>query len=191
MNADAVARMQQSLMTIKTAAVRIQKQHHDLVETVSDILDAVHQIERELLAAGEEVGIQHAVQTARRPGAATKAKEYSVEKVGGMETLSERRLDSPYPFRAPREVLDAVVDTLAKAEEPPSFHQICEKVADLLGRIPPEYAVRLCLRFLGQDGVQLVRHSRTRFSPVDRGKFRATVKAALTQLKGGLRQRDA
>src|SRR4030042_4371386 len=93
MNADAVARMQQSLMTIKTAAVRIQKQDHTLVEVVSEILDAVHEVERELLAASAEVGIPEAVPTARGRRTATKAKEYYTEKVGGGETLSEGRLD--------------------------------------------------------------------------------------------------
>lgn len=183
MNADAVARMQRSLMTIKTAAVRIQKQDHTLVEVVSEILDAVHEVERELLAASAEVTAVEAVPTARGHRKVTKAKEYYTERVGGVETLSERRLDSPYPFRAPRDVLDAVVDALAKADEPLSFHRVCRHVADRLGRNPPEYAVRLCLRFLGQDDVGLVRHARTRFAAVDRARLRGAVRAVLGRLR--------
>lgn len=182
MNADTIARMQRSLLAIRTAAVRIQKQHHDLFDVVNEIHEAVHEIERELLAAVGELVVESPAARGRRT--ATKAKEYYIEKVGGVETISERRLDSPYPFRAPCDVLNAVVDALAKSDEPLSFHQVRRQVADRLGNMPREYAVRLCLRFLGQDGAGLVQHARTRFAAVDRGKVRAAAKAALARLSG-------
>jgi hypothetical protein len=142
-----------------------------------ELLAALGDIER--ASAGD--GRQSGQSTSRRPG--RKPKYYVVETVGNDEFLAEYRADDPRPFRAPRAVFDAVVKVLAKARSPLQASEIRNKAARVLGGEPPDYAVRVCLRFLCSKSVGLVSRHRARYLAGDRHSFPAAAEDALTSLR--------
>lgn len=94
------------------------------------------------------------------PARTLKSKRYERHRRGGEDFVAEFRSDSPYPFRVPKIVLDAVVHALASAKAPQRSSQVRDVVRDQLGEDPIDYQVHTCLRFLVAQGLVRVK-SRT------------------------------
>jgi hypothetical protein len=167
---------------IRDAVAAILDRHEDCSREGSRVIRLLSVIEKALrhgvpAPAGAERQLPD-IEPSRR----YKAKRYEAQRVGNEEFLAEFRFDSPFPFRCPKRVLDAVSAVVETAGRPLSFVEIQELVAKRLGEGAPDYQLRVCLRFLCSSAVEVARRQRARFVAVHHGS-RNALKAAWKSLK--------
>jgi hypothetical protein len=98
--------------------------------------------------------------------------EYVVEKTQQGEVLTERRLSgNSQPFRCPKSIYEVVAKVLATADRPLLVDEIVARVELLVGERPPDFQVRLLLRFWLHAGSPLVIRSRARYRLADPKAF--------------------
>jgi hypothetical protein len=86
--------------------------------------------------------------------------------------LVERRYDSPKDFCCGREIYDATAQTVATApKRGMGFDAIMDGVTKRLGRRPPEYLPRMCVRFWLFGKAPILIRSRARYEPIASATF--------------------
>ncbi len=140
-----------------------------MAEPLGNILAALVEAEDALASADANQAEGRGGSPSRR-SAGRKPKRYERDARSGEEHLAEYRADSPYPFRAPKAVLDVVVDVLGRAGDPLSFQKLRTALGKRLGDNPAEYQLHVCLRFLLIGG--LLRARRRTYAPADPKTFR-------------------
>jgi hypothetical protein len=128
---------------------------------IAELLHAVDELER----AVETVGPPAPTETRRATRG--KAKNYTVERSGDDEVLTEQRPDDPNPFRCPRSTYDAVARVLARLDRPAKYAEIAKAVAKELRPAPADYQIRVVLRFWADRSVGLIERARARYRPLD------------------------
>jgi hypothetical protein len=150
-----------------------------LAEPLGQILTALVEAEDALAGiAGERA--TEPVRPAGGASAGRKPKRYERHTRGGEEYVAEYRTDSPYPFRVPKTVFDAVVDVLAGSGDALGFAKLRSAIASRLGERPAEYQLHACLRLLSTQG--LVRMRRRTYFPADQKSFRRRAAALWREL---------
>lgn len=178
---DRASTVQDALLRARDALAALLREFPQTGARVGELLAILGDLER---AAGKDVpedGSRAEARASVRSG--RKPKQYTVETVGTDEFLAEYRAGNPRPFRAPRTVFDAVVKVLAKAKHPLQASEIREGVGRNLGAIPPEYAIRLCLRFLCSKPVSLVNRHRARYAATHRHRLAVAAAEAFPSVK--------
>lgn len=100
-----------------------------------------------------------------------KPKTYRVERHGNAWFLAEHREGGRQPFLCPQDVCDALAAVLAEATEPIHFEVMQEGLTRRLGRTPPDYLPRVCIRFWMSTDPPLVEKIRTRYRAIRPAKF--------------------
>lgn len=144
-------------------------------QPVAEILELLDSIERITPRAGTSAG-----EIKRR----YQPTEYHVEDFQGNSVLSEYREGIVHPFRCERTIYDATASALQGQHQGLQFDKILGLVAKKLGQIPPEYAVRVCLRFWLRDSAPLIRRAHSRYIPLSPSKFQQYVRARWKKLVG-------
>lgn len=140
-----------------------------LAEPLGQILGALVEAE-EALAGLEGDGASGPAKRGEPSSVGRKPKRYERQMRGGEECVAEFRSDSPYPFRVPKAVLDAVVDVLVASGRALRFADLRSALADRLGSAPADYQLHACLRLLFTRG--LIRARRRTYSLADAKSFR-------------------
>ncbi len=96
--------------------------------------------------------------------------------------MAEFRADSPYPFRVPKTVLDAVVGALTAAKRPLRTGDVRSVVRKRLGETPADYQLHTCLRLLATGG--LIRLRGQTYSAIEPKSLRRQVGKLWRELPG-------
>lgn len=183
MTAATTTRIQRLLHSLRSAILPLLARDPDVATAARGMLETVNEIDSAVLSSlssdSELPGSDDRLPDRRRG----QEKRYEVERDGRDEVLAEYRGDHPYPYRATKAVFDAVVAVLAAAREPLDFARIRDEAGRRLGETPAEYAVRVCLRYLGPEGRGWVRHHRTRFAAIEPTKLRRQAESAWADLR--------
>lgn len=178
MDAATATHVQRLLHSLRSAILPLLGRGADVAAAARSMLETVNEIDAAVLSS---VSSGDDRPPSRRKG---QEKRYEVERDGRDVVLAEYRGNHPYPYRTTKTVFDAVVAVLAAAREPLDFARIREQAGKRLGETPPEYAVRVCLRFLGADDRGLIRHHRTRFAASEASKLRRSADRSWASLPG-------
>jgi hypothetical protein len=150
---------------IRDALADILARHDDCSTAAATILVHLGFLEgtlREATGERQHNGVRAEAEAPQR-GGRNQPKHYAVRKIQDEEMLMEYRLGSDIPFSSPKRVFDAVAQVLAKAERPFAFDDIQRRLAEKLGEAPPDYQVRVCLRFFTSPGVLFAKRNRARY----------------------------
>lgn len=112
-----------------------------------------------------------------------KPKTYRVERHGNAWFLAEYREGGRQPFLCPQDVYDALAAVLAEATEPIHFEVMQEGLARHLGRTPPDYLPRVCIRFWMSIEPPLVEKIRTRYRAIRPAKLVQDARREWRQLR--------
>jgi hypothetical protein len=150
-------------------------------EPVAEILDLLEKLEtalRSAPAAGGSGETGPAEPRHRR----NKPKTYRVEHHGNVAYLAEYREGGRQPYLCPQTVYDDLAAKMAEASEPAHFEVLLEAVSESPGRHPPDYLLRMCIRFWMGSNPPLVEKVRTRYRPIRPSKFVQESRRAWRQL---------
>lgn len=163
----------EALQRARAALAKLLVANPDCGGPAGEILGALVEIETSVVGALDEHDAEsRARQSPTRRFGRNKPKQYKVEKLGGEVYIAEYRDDDPRPFRAPKEVFDAVVTVVSTATSPLLAADILDAVGRELGDPPSEYQVRLCLRFLTSKGVGLLQRHRAHYIATGSQRFK-------------------
>lgn len=134
---------------------------------------------RRLAVAATDGGPPHSA-TASGPAPQTRKqpKEYVVRTVRGRAMLAEIRAGGRNPFYCPKDVVEAVAKALSATDHSMSYDDIVKRVSHELGRQPPDFHIRVVLRFLTDPTIGLAKHDRARYAPAGRGTIHRSAVAA-------------
>jgi hypothetical protein len=149
--------VREQLRRVRGALARMLTDTADIRHEVSAALQALDEGERLL----DQVIVEHSG-TALRRGT---PKSYYVEKRDKQEFLTEQREDEDGPFRVARAIYDALVKVMSRFEDLVRYDDIARAVKKEIGQVPPEYQIRLVLRFWAERGVIERTRARYRRSP--------------------------
>jgi hypothetical protein len=155
---------------IQAALAKLLRECPESRHVVADVLEWLVQIERERHGDLPTQPGQHRSRSGTHRGDAIKG--YKIKRGRQGEMLVERRYDSPKDFRCGYEIYDATAEAVATApKRGMGFDAIMDSVTKRLGRRPPEYLPRMCLRFwlFGKEPI-LIR-SRARYEPISPPTF--------------------
>lgn len=151
-------------------------------DPLREIMRATRSIEEALQAGIQTTSITTAQGHRDERNRRNKSKHYQREAVGGNEVLAEYRDDSPIPLRANIEVVQAVADILARADEPLPFEAIQGDIRKLFKSEPTEYQARIALRFLQSSEVNLVGRRNARYVALEPRKIKRAIASVLADL---------
>lgn len=140
-----------------------------LAEPLGQILSVLVEAEDALAKLADNQATERAPQAQPRL-AGRKPKRYERHKRDGEEYVAEYRSDSPYPFRVPKAVFDAVVEALARGNQALRVAKLLSVLGAQLGETPAGYQLHVCLRLLLKHG--LIRARRRTYFPADQKSFR-------------------
>ena len=112
--------------------------------------------------------------------------EYVVEDTVNGMALTERRLGGrAHPFRCPKSVYEALAKVMSESDRALPLDELVATVGEVLGDQPPDYQVRVPLRFWMHVEPPLVQRNRARYRATDAKKFaNATRKLWATIMSG-------
>ncbi len=147
--------------------LRSREHPSETVVEMLEILDRLDGIVRSTVPSVTSVPVLQDNPRFRR----NKPKSYRIERHGNGFFLAEHREGGRQPYLCPQDVYDAFANQMAKAAEPAHFEVLMEGTAELLGRTPPDYLLRTCLRFWMAGEPPLVEKVRTRYRPIRPNAF--------------------
>lgn len=175
--------IRQALQSARAALAKLLVASPNCGGPAGEILGALVAIETSVVGALDDHDAEpSARQRPIRRFGRNKPKQYKVEKLGGEVYIAEYRDDDPRPFRAPKEVFDAVVTVVSTATSPLLAADILDAVGQELGNQVSEYQVRMCLRFLTSKSVGLLQRHRARYIATTSRRFKRAATSKFSAL---------
>lgn len=137
---------------------------------IADILDLLEELD--LRMCSTKIGPNARRASSDRSIIRFQPKRYTIEQRQRGMFLCEYRIDGrPQPFCCPLEIYEVIANILETTDDFTHFAEIQRGVAEQIGNTPPDYLIRLSLRFWLSIDPPIVQKDRSRYRACVRGKF--------------------
>lgn len=149
---------------------------------IAEVLDLLDELDQCMRRRDEP---PHTTQAPKAADASRyQSKRYTVEKRRRGAFLCEYRVGGrPQPFCCPRATYDTTAAVIENADDWAHFDEIQDGVAERIGNTPPDYLIRLCLRFWQSTDPPIVQKDRSRYRAPARGKLTNAARRARRKLE--------
>jgi len=148
---------------------------------IAEIIDLLDEMDAAVRAASTRSPRGSGTMAAVRP---KRARRYTVERRRrGLHLCAYRIGGRLQPFCCPKEDYEFTATALQKLGTPVQFEEIRREVGKYMQEMPPEYLIRVCLRFWMETDPPIVAKDRTHYRPSSRGKFTNAARRAWGKLE--------
>ena len=152
---------------------------HDLLTRIADGEGNARALARDAI-----ILVDHLVAEAGQRGRGEAAIAYVVEdSVNGPVLTERRKAGRAHPFRCPKAVYDTMAKVLAASDRAMPLDEIISAVAEVLGDQPPDYQVRVPLRFWMFVSPPLITRMRARYRATAMATFVSTTSKLWSDLR--------
>ena len=179
---NAVDRWPASAGRIRQLLMEMLRKSEGFHEPIAEIVELLDEMDAEVRVAGVP---------SFRPGPGTipsigrkQPKRYTVEKRRrGLHLCEYRIAGRRQPFCCPKDVYELIAAALEKLDRYVQFEELRTVVGKQMQGLPPEYLIRICLRFWHSVDPPIVEKDHTHYRPSARGRFTNAAKRAWRELE--------